>query len=307
MKIYIPPVNESWVVDRFREEWIDNNPSLTTDSIEEADIIWIIAPWAWKRISKKYLKKKVVVCTIHHLEENDYLGSGLRDFNKRDNFVNHYHVISKKTFNQISELTSKDITNIPFWVNNNIWFDIENKKKLRKKFGISEKEFTVGSFQRDTEGKDLVSPKLIKGPDRFITIANDLNSKHDNLTVVLTGKRRQYVITKLDKLNIKYMYFEMVDFKMMNQLYNILDLYIVASRVEGGPQAIVECGLSRTPIISTDVGIATEILGNESVFNMDNFQLAKPNIDEAFKNSLKFTIPNGFKSYVELFNSLVIN
>ena len=103
------------------------------------------------------------------------------------------------------------------------------------------------------------------------------------------------------------MYFEMADFKMMNELYNILDLYIVASRVEGGPQAIVECGLSRTPIISTDVWIATEILDNESVFNMDNFQLAKPNIDEAFKNSLKFTIPRGFKSYVELFKSLVIN
>ena len=34
----------------------------------------------------------------------------------------------------------------------------------------------------------------------------------------------------------------MTDFSMMNDLYNILDLYLITSRLEGGPQALVECG-----------------------------------------------------------------
>ena len=56
-----------------------------------------------------------------------------------------------------------------------------------------------------------------------------------------------------------YSYFEMADFFELNELYNCLDLYIVASRVEGGPQSILEATLTKTPIISTDVGLAKEI------------------------------------------------
>ena len=76
----------------------------------------------------------------------------------------------------------------------------------------------------------------------------------------MTGKRRNYVITELKKRNIDFKYFEMVDFSKINELYNLLDLYIVSSRFEGGPQSILECAATKTPIISTDVGIAKEIL-----------------------------------------------
>ena len=68
MKVYLNSANESWVVDRFREEWVSNNEFITTDNIKEADIIWIIAPWTWKKIPKRYLKRKIVVCTIHHID-----------------------------------------------------------------------------------------------------------------------------------------------------------------------------------------------------------------------------------------------
>ena len=33
----------------------------------------------------------------------------------------------------------------------------------------------------------------------------------------------------------------MAPIDVVNKLYNILDLYLVTSRVEGGPQAILEC------------------------------------------------------------------
>ena len=45
----------------------------------------------------------------------------------------------------------------------------------------------------------------------------------------------------------------MASFETLNELYNILDLYIVASRIEGGPQAILECAVTKTPVISTDM------------------------------------------------------
>ena len=67
----------------------------------------------------------------------------------------------------------------------------------------------------------------------------------------------------------------MVDFETLNKLYNTLDLYLVTSRYEGGPQAILECLVTKTPILSTRVGIASEILNEKSIFNMDNFNKLK--------------------------------
>ena len=97
------------------------------------------------------------------------------------------------------------------------------------------KNFYIGSFQRDTEGSDLVSPKLSKGPDIFLEVIKHYKQKNKYIEVVLTGKRRNYIIQKLEENNIKFSYFEMVDFKTLNELYNCLNLYVVSSRVEGGP------------------------------------------------------------------------
>ena len=286
------------------EEYSNYYPDIVTHDIKKCDIIWIIAPWMWKKIPKKYLKSKTVVCSIHHLEKKDYSGKPLKEFYKRDKYVDFYHTISEKSKIEIQKLTSKKIVSIPFWINENIFFPIENKSNLRSKYNLQENSFIIGSFQRDTEGKDLKSPKLIKGPDRFVEIVKSFTLNNENLVVLLSGYRRQYVIKKLEEQNINYIYVEMVDFEILNELYNCLDLYIVSSRIEGGPQAILECGITETPIISTDVGVASEILANESIFNMENYEEAKPNIEVALSNSVKYSMKNGMSKYLEMFTEV---
>ena len=305
MKIYLNEANESWVVDRFRKEWIENNLDSVTENIEEADIVWIIAPWTWKKINKKHLKNKKVVCTIHHIDFEKFNNKEKKNFYKRDKYVDTYHAISTKTEEQVRSLTDKDIETIPFWINQNIFYEIKNKNILRSKFNLNTESFIVGSFQRDTEGKDLVSPKLSKGPDRFIEILIELNKKNKNIEVLLTGKRRDYLIKNLKKNKIPYIYHEMTTFEKLNELYNCIDLYIVASRVEGGPQAILECAITKTPIISTDVGIASKILHESSIFTMENFSTAKPSESYAYKNSIKYKIPEWFNNFENLFKSMI--
>ena len=304
MKIFISNLNESWIIDRMKEEFSNFNPKIVTDNIKNSDIIWIIAPWMWKKIPKKYLKAKTVVCSIHHLEEKDFKGSALKDFYSRDKYVNYYHTISNKSKEEIRKLTPKKIVSIPFWINENIFFSLEDKSNLRSKYNLPKESLIIGSFQRDTEGKDLKSPKLIKGPDQFVEIVKSFSKRNKNLLVLLAGYRRQYLIKKLEEENIDYKYIELVDFEILNELYNCLDLYIVSSRIEGGPQAILECGITKTPLISTDVGIATEILSSESIFNMDNFEQAKPNIQVAYDNSIKYSLEDGMKKYQNMFEDI---
>ena len=58
MKIYLSKINESWIVDRVRKDWFKENPKISTNKISEADIVWIISPWLWKKLPKRQLKKR---------------------------------------------------------------------------------------------------------------------------------------------------------------------------------------------------------------------------------------------------------
>ena len=305
MKVYLSNLNESWVVDRFKNDWLLNNSNISTRSITKSDIIWIIAPWTWKKISKRQLKKKKVVCSIYHMDFSKFDDDDKIEFYERDKFVDIYHVISNKTAEQVRTLTNKKIVSIPFWVDSDIWFEIKDKEGLRKKYGFSNNDYIVGSFQRDTEGSDLISPKLIKGPDILFKILQKISKKNPNLTVLLSGKRRNYLINKFNENNINFKYLEMVNLEELNELYNIIDLYIVSSRIEGGPQAIMEASIIKTPIVSTDVGIASEVLSKESIFSDEsNFSQASPNIEISYENAKKFTIPQGMRLYIEMFEKL---
>ena len=304
MKVYLNNLNESWVVDRFKDEWEYCNSDISTKNIKEADIIWIFTPWLWKNIKKRYLKKQKVLCSIYHIDFEKFTTEEKKEFYNRDYYVDTYHVISNKTKNQLMQLTNKKIVSIPFWVNQNIWYSIEDTNLMRSKYNLKEEKFLIGSFQRDTEGSDLKSPKLIKGPDRFIKIVKHYYKSNKNVEVILTGKRRQYVIKELDNAGIPYHYFEMISFEDLNNLYNLLDLYVVSSRTEGGPQAIMECAITKTPVISTNVGIAPEILSTKSIFDMKNFHEAKPDIKHAFEQARRYTIPEGFEEFKSLLSEI---
>ena len=296
MKIYLNKANENWIVDRFRSEWYKYNSDISTRFINNADIIWVISPWTWNKINEKHLKNKKVVVTNHHIDLKNWNPNEKNNFYELDKFVDVYHTISNKSLITLKQVTNKEVLNIPFWANNEIFFEIKDKDKLREKYKINRENFLIGSFQRDSEGIDLTKPKLIKGPDIFISAIKKLSENNKNIEVILSGNRRNYIIKELQKNNIEYRYFKNINNTKLNELYNMLDMYIVSSRLEGGPQAILECGLTKTPLISTDVGIASQILHTKSIFST-NPQNATPDTDYAYQNTLNLAIPNGMKKF----------
>ncbi len=296
-KIFINRVKENWIVDRFKNEWIQNNKSIFTNNIFLSTHIWAIASWCWKPNVVYNLYNKKVISTIHHIDFEKFDINEQKKFYKKDNFVTYYHAVSEKTKLDLESITDKKIITIPFWVNNKIFFPISDKSFLKNKYLIPDDSFIVGSFQRDSEGHNVNLPKLSKGPDRLIEIFKDLNKKKKNLVVILTGRRRDYLISKLEENRIKFLFFNMTSFSELNEIYNILDLYVVASRVEGGPQAIVECAATKVPIISTDVGLASQILHKDSIFEFPKYETAIPNIEYSYENVKNLFIENWLSSF----------
>jgi len=300
LNIYINKLNENWIVDRQRQEFILYNKTKITNFISRSNLIWLIAPWTWNKVNKKYLDKTKVICTIHHIDESKF-NEEQNEFLERDKFVNLYHATSIKTMEQLKKITNKEILYEPYWINPDNWFQIKNKKNLRSQYNIDDSVFTIGSFQRDSEGHNPNLPKLSKGPDRLVEIIQHYKKiKNNKILIILSGKRRDFLINELDKLGINYLYKEMADLKTVNELYNILDLYIVSSRFEGGPQSVLECAITKTPIISTDVGLASSVLSPSSIFHMNNYKLAEPDTDYANKRVEDFKLIKSMPRYLKM-------
>ena len=163
MKVYMNNPNENWATDKIRADWYAQKADISTENPNEADIIWIAAPWQWAALGERLLSSKTVLCTIHHIDLEKFDKKEKEDFYLRDKLVDEYHVPSLSSYKQLKNFTDKKINVIPFWIDNNKYFEIHDKNNLRKKYQIPEEKYVVGSFQRDTEGKDLISPKVSKG------------------------------------------------------------------------------------------------------------------------------------------------
>jgi len=147
----------------------------------------------------------------------------------------------------------------------------QNKQAIRQQLGIPGTAVVVGSFQKDGNGwKDGMEPKMIKGPDIFLKTIASLKSSIPELFILLTGPARGYVRNGLEKMGVPYVHHFLNDYTDIGRYFNALDAYIIPSRDEGGPKAVLEAMASGTPLISTRVGQATDlVLHQENGFLAD--------------------------------------
>lgn len=301
-KVYVLPPGEGWIIDRFVNEWNDDNADISVLRPSQADVIWLLADFCWQRLAHAgLLSGKKVITTVHHIVPEKFGPAERMEFQLRDDVTSVYHVYNQRTLDFIRPLTRKPINLVPYWANQNIWRPTGTREGLRKKHNLSTGSYLIGSFQRDTEGRDLVTPKLEKGPDLLADAIIGYRERcldYFPVEVILAGWRRQYIMKRLDEAKIRYHYFDLPKQDVINELYQTLDLYPVTARTEGGPQALIECGLLNVPVVSRPVGIAEQLLPAQAI--AEDVTTASPTIPnvEAWK------LPAGYEPYRRLIESL---
>ncbi len=139
----------------------------------------------------------------------------------------------------------------------------QQKRNIRAQLGIPQSAFVVGSFQKDGVGwGEGFEPKLIKGPDVFLATIKLLKRDIPELYVLLSGPARGYVKKGLDELQVPYKHVYLKSYPDIAKMFWALDVYLVASRQEGGPKSILESMASGVPIVSTRVGQAVDLIRN---------------------------------------------
>jgi glycosyltransferase involved in cell wall biosynthesis len=139
--------------------------------------------------------------------------------------------------------------------------DDTRRAAARTALGLPGSAFVVGSFQKDGVGwGEGLEPKLVKGPDVFVAAIERMRAAVPDLHVLLTGPARGYVKQALDRLGVAYRHVSARSRDELAQAYHALDVYLVSSRQEGGPKAVLESMAAGIPLVSTRVGQAQEIV-----------------------------------------------
>lgn len=131
----------------------------------------------------------------------------------------------------------------------------------RRRLGISDNAYVVGSFQKDGNGwGEGLEPKLIKGPDVLVRTLCILKERIPELFVFLCGPARGYVKRGLEAAGIPFRHLYVSRYDEIPPLYHALDVCLVASRQEGGPKAVLESMASGIPLVTTRVGQAMDLV-----------------------------------------------
>ncbi|MFO7572021.1 MAG: glycosyltransferase [Gaiellaceae bacterium] len=139
--------------------------------------------------------------------------------------------------------------------------DDGSRSRARSELGIPEAAFLVGSFQKDGVGwEEGLEPKLVKGPDVLVRALERLHDDVPELHVLLTGLARGYVRRELERLAIPYVHVRPATRSELARAYHALDVYLVTSRQEGGPKAVLEALATGAPLVSTRVGQAQDLV-----------------------------------------------
>ena len=136
----------------------------------------------------------------------------------------------------------------------------EERAAARRKFGVPDGCFCIGSFQKDGVGWGQgMEPKLVKGPDIFTAAAARL-ARDFPVFVLLTGPARGFVKAELERHGIPYAHDFVEHYPDLRERFHALDLYLVTSREEGGPKAVLEGAATGVPVVSTRVGMAPDVI-----------------------------------------------
>ncbi len=139
--------------------------------------------------------------------------------------------------------------------------DDDARTRARDALGLPASAFVVGSFQKDGVGLgEGLEPKLVKGPDVLVATLERLRASIPELTVLLTGLARGYVRKELDRLGILNLHTFLGSRAELSRAYAAIDVYLVTSRQEGGPKAVLESMAAGVPLVTTRVGQAPDVV-----------------------------------------------
>lgn len=144
---------------------------------------------------------------------------------------------------------------------------------LASQWGIPRDKYLVGLLQRDGSGADVRKFRAQKGPDVFLAVMREVvrRAGRERVHVLLGGPRRHWLRSRLEEHRIPFTFVgevlegednhvNILDAPTMNLLYNLLDLYVIPTRWDGGPRGVVDIVACKRKVVSVPTGSTPDLL-----------------------------------------------
>ncbi len=273
--LIIKSENKNWVLNQLAHEYkkvfsnMFSNISLNEKDIFISDKIHLFIMskyYALENLNK--FNHKIYFPYFHGVSDSDEHQKNVKFIKNNLDKITKIQVSNSLIENSFLEngIPQDKFIRIPITVDLNKFDLIQKytKNEIRELYNIPKSCFVVGSFQKDGDGWGRGDdPKLIKGPDIFIKTIKILKKNIPEIFVLISGPSRGYVVNNLNKLKIPFKHLNFSNYDDLIKLYKSLDVYLICSREEGGPRAIMECFASKTPLVTTNVGQAIDIIKNK--------------------------------------------
>lgn len=161
-----------------------------------------------------------------------------------------------------------------------------------------------------------MTPKWQKNPELIVQVTKHLPK--DGFVLFLAGPRRHYVVKRCQEEDLPFVYVgdlryiargeddypqNILDQRKMNLLYNLSDIYLVSSKSEGGPKAVLEAAFAKTLVLSTKVGLAPDMLHADMLYDADHPEVAARIIQRymddphTFDNQLQHSVDRTYEAF----------
>lgn len=232
------------------------NERLFLSVLQEVEVAHCLSQWDFGQIQPLIDRGRppdtILISTIHHIVKF----SQVEDCLHADKIM----VVCQK---YLDELVQKGVPREKIvLIYNGVdteFFSPKDQLQSKKKFGIPPQAFTIGfsaKVSSDHDGR--------KGIDTFLKVLSKLSlSLKSNIHVILTGPGWDERIKNYPLDGLHMHYFSFLPTTQMPDFYSALDVYLVTSRVEGGPVPLLEAMSCGTAVVTTPVGTALDFVKDD--------------------------------------------
>lgn len=185
----------------------------------------------------------------------------------------HYNIYQANYTKKVIEKALPDIKGETIYpaVDQKIYHPLENREELKKGFNIDNK-FNILFVGRNQYRKNL--PALFEAVKKLSKIIPNIKLIHHSpLTLTPEGLPAGYELEDIvEHIGIKkyVSYFkgkgsDIVTEKVLNEIYNLADLFVLPSMGEGFGLPLIEAMACKIPTIGTDCSAITEVIGDRGL------------------------------------------
>ncbi|HMA19405.1 MAG TPA: glycosyltransferase family 4 protein [Gemmatimonadaceae bacterium] len=216
------------------------------------DLVHFICPYASRDWLPRLRSKVPVVTSHHHVTSWDLIRHNL-----------HGDAIVAGSAEWVKDLETRGadmrrVFRVPYGVDVDLFLPPQGNQReaMRRRLGLAGAEPVVGFFAKRASNDDDR-----KGTDIFGEALTEFAKMHRRTGVLIVGPGWQELVQRFRSGGIRCAWIPFIeDSSDIPALYHALDFYWVTARVEGGPVPLLEAMSCEVCCLSTEVGLAREVV-----------------------------------------------